>query len=163
MRATVLRTQTSAAARRPGRLILTGLAIVVASFVVFGTVLVQGISERTVRDNLSGTPAVTDLVIGSVNQTPPTVADLTRIRAVPGVAEAVGRVSIGVAVDKAYLNLQADPGGGPLSIVTVVEGSYPDQPGEIAITPVPPSGPGSPSAAPSVARAANSPRPPASS
>ncbi|MFF0176868.1 FtsX-like permease family protein [Micromonospora profundi] len=135
MRATVLRTQTSAAARRPGRLILTGLAILVASFVVFGTVLVQGISERTVRDNLSGTPAVTDLVIGSVNETPPTVADLTRIRAVPGVAEAVGRVSIGVAVDKAYLNLQADPGGGPLSIVTVVEGSYPDQPGEIAITP----------------------------
>ncbi|MET7876271.1 FtsX-like permease family protein [Micromonospora profundi] len=135
MRATVLRTQTSAAARRPGRLILTGLAILVASFVVFGTVLVQGISERTVRDNLSGTPAVTDLVIGSVNQAPPTVADLTRIRALPGVAEAVGRVSIGVAVDKTYLNLQADPGAGPLSIVTVVEGSYPDQPGEIAVTP----------------------------
>ncbi|MFF5180165.1 FtsX-like permease family protein [Micromonospora sp. NPDC000316] len=135
MRATVLRTQTSAAARRPGRLILTGLAVLVASFVVFGTVLVQGITERTVRDNLSGTPAATDLVIGSQEQTPPTVTELGRIRAVAGVAEAVGRVSIGVSVDKGYLNLQSDPGAGPLSTVRVVEGSYPDQPGEIAITP----------------------------
>ncbi|MEU5903396.1 ABC transporter permease [Micromonospora sp. NPDC047467] len=135
MRATVLRSQMSAAARRPGRLILTGLAILVASFVVFGTVLVQGITERTVRDNLSGTPAATDLVIGSNDEPPPTVAELARLRAVPGVAEAVGRVEIGVSVDDGYVNLQADPGTGPLSRVTVVEGSYPARPGEIAVTP----------------------------
>ncbi|NYH41552.1 putative ABC transport system permease protein [Micromonospora jinlongensis] len=135
MRATVLRTQTSAAARRPGRLILTGLAILVASFVVFGTVLVQQITERTVRDNLSGTPAATDLVIGDSDHPPPTVADLERVRAVPGVAEAVSRVSIGVSIGEGYLNLQADPGTGPLTTVRVVEGSYPDAPGEIAVTP----------------------------
>lgn len=135
MRATVLRTQTSAAARRPGRLILTGLAILVASFVVFGTVLVQQITERTVRDNLSGTPAATDLVIGDFDHAPPTVADLERVRAVPGVAEAVSRVSIGVSIGEGYLNLQADPGTGPLTRVRVVEGSYPDAPGEIAVTP----------------------------
>ncbi|MEU7612993.1 ABC transporter permease [Micromonospora sp. NPDC049204] len=131
----MLRTQTSAAARRPGRLILTGLAILVASFVVFGTVLVQQITERTVRDNLSGTPAVTDLVIGSVDVPPPTVTDLRKIRAVPGVVEAVPRVATGVSIGAGYLNLQADPGSGPLSTVRVIEGSYPDQPGEIAITP----------------------------
>ena len=32
----------------PARLLLTGLAILVASFVVFATVLVQQITERTV-------------------------------------------------------------------------------------------------------------------
>ncbi|GGO26674.1 ABC transporter [Micromonospora parathelypteridis] len=131
----MLRTQTSAAARRPGRLILTGLAILVASFVVFGTVLVQEITERTVRDNLSGTPSATDLVIGSPEQPPPTVTELQHVRAVPGVAEAVGRVTIGVSVGEGYLNLQADPGTGPLTAVRVIEGSYPDGPGEIAITP----------------------------
>ncbi|MEU8215475.1 ABC transporter permease [Micromonospora taraxaci] len=135
MRATVLRTQTSAAARRPGRLILTGLAILVASFVVFGTVLVQQITERTVRDNLSGTPAATDLVVGNTDVPPPTVRDVPAIRAVPGVAEAVARVSTGVSIGQGYLNLQADPGTGPLSTIRVIEGRYPDQPGEIAITP----------------------------
>ncbi|MEU8422805.1 FtsX-like permease family protein [Micromonospora sp. NPDC048835] len=135
MRATVLRTQTTAAARRPGRLILTGLAILVASFVVFGTVLVQQITERTVRDNLSATPAVTDLVIGSTDVPPPTVEDLRQIRAVPGVADVVARVATGVSIGEDYLNLQADPGTGPLSTVRLIEGSYPDQPGEIAITP----------------------------
>ncbi len=135
MRATVLRTQTTAVARRPGRLILTGLAILVASFVVFGTVLVQQITERTVRDNLSGTPAVTDLVIGSTDVPPPTVTDVRQIRAVPGVAEAVARVATGVSIGEGYLNLQSDPGTGPLSTVRLIEGTYPDQPGEIAVTP----------------------------
>ncbi|MEV1319061.1 ABC transporter permease [Micromonospora arborensis] len=135
MRATVLRTQTSAAARRPGRLILTGLAILVASFVVFGTVLVQQITERTVRDNLSGTPAATDLVVGNPDLPPPTVTDLEHVRAVPGVVEALGRVTVGMSIGEGYLNLQADPGVGPLATVRVIEGSYPDQPGEIAITP----------------------------
>ncbi|MDG4757573.1 ABC transporter permease [Micromonospora sp. WMMD710] len=135
MRATVLRTQVSVAARRPGRLILTGLAILVAAFVVFGTVLVQEITERTVRDNLSGTPAATDLVIGDPEQPSPTAAQLQRVRALTGVAEAVGRSEIGVSLGEGYLNLRADPGSGPLATVRVIRGSYPTRPGEIAITP----------------------------
>ncbi|MEH1165314.1 ABC transporter permease [Micromonospora sp. CPCC 205539] len=131
----MLRTQVSAAARRPGRLILTGLAILVASFVVFGTVLVQQITERTARDNLSGTPAATDLVVGDPNQPPPTVAALRQVRAVPGVAEAVGRVMVGVSLGEGYLNLRADPGTGPLATVRLLRGSYPDAPGEIAVSP----------------------------
>ncbi|MEV4657017.1 ABC transporter permease [Micromonospora sp. NPDC049301] len=134
MRAAALRTQVSAAARRPGRLILTGLAVLVVSFVVFGTVLAQQITERTTRDNLSGTPAATDLVIGSPDQ-PPAVAALSRLRAVPGVAEVVGRTEIGVSLGESYLNLRADPGTGPLSTTRLVEGSYPDAPGEVAVTP----------------------------
>ncbi|MFI6263883.1 FtsX-like permease family protein [Micromonospora sp. NPDC051006] len=134
MRAAVLRTQVNAAARRPGRLILTGLAILVASFVVFGTVLAQQITEQTARDNLSGTPAATDLVIGGPEQPPPTLEALRRIRAVPGVAEAVGRLDTGVSFGESYLNLRSDPGAGPLSTVRLVEGSYPDGPGELAVT-----------------------------
>ncbi|MDG4810525.1 ABC transporter permease [Micromonospora sp. WMMD1120] len=131
----MLRTQTAAAARRPGRLVLTGLAILVASFVVFGTVLVQQITERTVRDNLSGTPAATDLVLGDTEHPPPTVTDWQRVRAVPGVAEVVGRVATGVSVGEGYLNLRSDPGAGPLATVRVTAGRYPERPGEIAITP----------------------------
>ncbi|MFC5927074.1 ABC transporter permease [Micromonospora vulcania] len=135
MRATVLRTQVSGAARRPGRLILTGLAVLVASFVVFGTVLVQQITERTTRDNLSGTPAATDLVIGDLDHEPPTVAALRQVGALPGVAEAVGRLTVGVSIGQGYVNLQADPGTGPLATVRLIEGSYPDSPGEIAVSP----------------------------
>lgn len=47
----------------------------------------------------------------------------------------MARVAVGVSVGEGYLNLQADPGSGPLTTVRVIEGSYPDQPGEIAITP----------------------------
>lgn len=114
MRGTVLRTQVSAAARRPGRLVLTGLAVVVASFVVTGTVLAQQITERTARDTLSGTPAATSLVVGGAAEGPlPAVATLPRVQALPGVAEAVGRVEIGLSVGESYLNLRADPGAGP--------------------------------------------------
>ncbi|SCL38352.1 putative ABC transport system permease protein [Micromonospora rhizosphaerae] len=135
MRAPVLRTQVSAAARRPGRLLLTGLAILVASFVVYGTVLAQQITERTARDNLSDTPAATDLVVGDPDAPRPTVATLARVRAVPGVAEAVGRLELGLTVNESYLNLRADPGRGPLATIRLIEGSYPDAPGEVAITP----------------------------
>ncbi|MCO1594681.1 ABC transporter permease [Micromonospora sp. RHAY321] len=135
MRATVLGTQVSAAARRPGRLILTGLAILVASFVVFGTILAQQITERTALDNLSGTAGATDLVIGDPEQPPPSVAALQRVRAVPGVTEAVGRLTLGVSLGEGYLNLQADPGSGPLARVRLLQGSYPDAPGEIAVSP----------------------------
>ena len=52
----VLRTQLSGVARRPARLLLTGLAVLVASFVVFATVLAQQITERSLLDGVSGTP-----------------------------------------------------------------------------------------------------------
>ncbi|MFI7608434.1 FtsX-like permease family protein [Micromonospora sp. NPDC049366] len=132
----MLRTQLSAAARRPGRLLLTGLAILVAAFVVFGTVLAQQITERTARDNLSGTPAATDLVVGGESQGPaPAVATLARVRAVPGVAEAAARLEVGLGVNGSFVNLEADPGRGPLSTIRLKEGSYPDAPGEMAVTP----------------------------
>lgn len=128
----VLRTQLAGVGRRPARFLLTGLAVLVASFVVYATVLAQQITERNVLDGLSGTPEAAGLVVrgGEI-----TAADLAAIGRVPGVAEAAGRIETGVRVPAGDLILLADPGSGPLSTVTVREGRFPAATGEIAVTP----------------------------
>ncbi|MET0425102.1 MAG: FtsX-like permease family protein [Actinoplanes sp.] len=128
----VLRTQLAGVARRPSRLLLTGLAVLVVSFVVYATVLAQRITERSLLDGLSGTPAAVDLVVsnGEIN-----TGQLDAVRKVDGVAEAVGRTDIGGAVGSNYLQLTADPGVGPLSVASLTSGRYPTKPGEIAVTP----------------------------
>jgi putative ABC transport system permease protein len=127
----VLRTQLSGVARRPARLLLTGLAVLVASFVVYATVLAQQITERSMLDSISGTPAAVDLVVNGAA----TTDELTRIAAVPGVAEAVGRIDAGGDVGGEYLGLTADPGTGPLAVTHVLSGRYPAGPREIAVSP----------------------------
>jgi putative ABC transport system permease protein len=135
----VLRTQLAGVSRRPARLLLTGLAMLVASFVVYATVLAQQITERTMLDGLSGTPAAVDLVVGGESETGsmPTItrAELARLQAVPGVAEAAGRAEFGGQTGSDYLNITADPGSGPLAVAHVTQGRYPSAPGEIAVTP----------------------------
>ncbi|MET8153500.1 FtsX-like permease family protein [Actinoplanes sp. NPDC049668] len=135
---TVLQTQLTGVARRPARLLLTGLAMLVASFVVYATVLAQQITVRTMLDGLSGTPAAADLVVGPdrPDGTPFLTADhLAKIKAVPGVAEAVGRTETTGMTGGQYLNLTADPGSGPLAVTHVTQGRYPAAPGEIAVSP----------------------------
>jgi putative ABC transport system permease protein len=128
----VLRTQLAGVARRPARLLLTGLAVLVASFVVYATVLAQQITERSVLDNLSGTPAAVDLVVGGGTVT---TADLDRIRAVPGVAEVAARLLTGGDAGGQYLGVTADPGAGPLAVTQLTQGRLPSGPGEIAVSP----------------------------
>lgn len=128
----IVRTQLAGVARRPARLLLTGLAVLVASFVVYATVLAQQITERSVLNGLSGTPEAVDLVARGGTFTP---EQLDRIGALPGVAEVAGRSEAGVQVGADYLGVIADPGAGPLSVVTVREGRYPSAPGEIAVSP----------------------------
>lgn len=127
----VLRTQLGAAARRPSRLLLTGLAVLVASFVMYASVLAQHSTERTVLNSLSGTPKAVDL---AVHDGAATTAEMAAITTLPGVAEVAGRVTAGGMVGAEYLNLTADSGTGPLSVATVVAGRYPSGPGEIAVT-----------------------------
>lgn len=128
----ILRTQLAGVTRRPARMLLTGLAVLVASFVVYSTVLAQQITERSVLNGLSGTPEAVDLVVrgGLINN-----GHLDRISKLPGVAEATGRTEAGLDVNGEYLGLIADPGTGPLSVITLAEGKFPDSPGQIAVTP----------------------------
>ncbi|MET7574309.1 FtsX-like permease family protein [Streptomyces sp. NPDC005492] len=137
--AAVLRTQLAGVLVRPGRLVMTGLAVVVAAFVVFGTVMAQQITERTALARFSGTPAATSLIVtadAGGDGSAITDAKIKAVRAVSGVAEAAARTEIGVSladVSRHYLNLQGDPGTGRLSRVQVVAGSYPDGPREVAV------------------------------
>jgi putative ABC transport system permease protein len=128
----VLRTQLAGIARRPARLLLTGLAVLVASFVVYATVLAQQITERSVLDNLSGTPATVDLVAGGGTVT---TAELAKLAAVPGVAETAGRIETGGDTGGQYLGLIADPGAGPLAVTRIAQGRFPSGPREIAVSP----------------------------
>ncbi|WBB79763.1 ABC transporter permease [Micromonospora sp. WMMD882] len=136
-RTTVLRTQLGDAVRRPARMAMIGLAMIIGAFVAFGTVLAQEITERTVVAGLSGTPEAVDLVVAPGDEESTTVAALTAARRTPGVAEAVGRVDLYCDIDGRLglgFSLYADPGAGPLATVRVVTGSYPDAPGEIAVS-----------------------------
>ncbi|CAL9640895.1 hypothetical protein SUDANB145_06331 [Streptomyces sp. enrichment culture] len=136
---TLLRTQLAGALHRPARLLLTGLAVAVAAFVVFATVLAHRTLERTVLDSHRGTPEAADIVVGTLDA--PVQGDaLPEVRQVPGVAEAQARTTAFVALREATgtggtgMSVTADPGTGPLSLVRLVEGAYPEAPGEIALT-----------------------------
>lgn len=129
----VFRTQLAALLRRPSRILLTGLALSVASFVILGTLLARDVTEHMVISTFSGTPEAVDLVVRSDDGLPG--AALARARAVPGVAEAVGRFTLVYDVGGHQpILLAADPGTGPLSTVKVVEGRYPRSAREIAVT-----------------------------
>jgi putative ABC transport system permease protein len=128
----VLRTQLRGVARRPARLLLTGLAVLVVSFVVYATVLAQQITERSVLDGLSGTPEAVDLVVrqGTVSTT-----ELAAIGKLPGVAETAGRAEAGGPIGNDYLQITADSSSGDLAVTHLQSGRRPVGAGEIAVTP----------------------------
>ncbi|TDB76709.1 ABC transporter permease [Micromonospora sp. KC723] len=129
----ILRTQLSALARRPARALLTGMALTIAACAVFGTALSHQVVRQVAVERLSQTPATTDLVVTAT----PTLDTLRKVRAVPGVAEAVGRVDGYVELERissAYLQVNADPGSGPLAKVRLTRGRYPSAPHELAVT-----------------------------
>jgi putative ABC transport system permease protein len=123
----VLRTQLAGVARRPSRLLLTGLAVLVVSFVVFGTVLARQITERTVLEHFSGTPQAVDVVAYA----PVTTGQEEKIGRLDGVDSVYGRAD-GIADG---ITVTADPGQGPFATTEVREGRYPLGPGEVAVTP----------------------------
>ncbi|GGQ62710.1 ABC transporter permease [Couchioplanes azureus] len=136
----VLGTQLAGVARRPARLLLTGLAVLVAAFVVYATVLAQEITEKTAIEGFSGTPVAADLVVGpggdnefaDIEVRP---EDIAKFKAVPGVAEVAGRPRAGAELNGDYLEFVADPGSGPLATVHAAKGTYPAEPGQIAVSP----------------------------
>lgn len=128
----VLRTQLGGVLRRPVRLLLTGLAVLVVSFVVYATVLAQQITRNSLLTGLSDTPAAVDLVVqdGRV-----TTGMLQQIRRISGVTEALGEVEASGQYGADYLSVTGDPGTGPLGRAKVITGRYPTGPDEVAVTP----------------------------
>ncbi|WP_177221243.1 FtsX-like permease family protein [Lentzea xinjiangensis] len=132
----MIRTQLSGIGRRPGRLVLTGLSVLVACFLVFGAFLARDIAVRATADALSTTPMATDVVLSVRGGTLFSAEQLARVRATPGVAEAVGRVESTVrlrGVQRSHLTVVSDPGSGPLSRIRLVSGAYPAGHGEVAV------------------------------
>ncbi|MFI2278868.1 FtsX-like permease family protein, partial [Catenuloplanes sp. NPDC020197] len=128
-------TQLAGLTRRPARLLLTGLALIVAATVVFGTVLAQRITHHTILDTFSGTSAAADLVVG--NDASATSEALAIVRRTAGVESATARNSAYYTVPSVpggYLVVTGDPGTGPLSEVTLTSGTYPSAENQIAVT-----------------------------
>ncbi|WP_326552043.1 FtsX-like permease family protein [Micromonospora sp. NBC_01813] len=132
----VLRTQLRGILTRPGRLLLTGLSVLVAAFVVSGAVLAYQTVTRTTLDTFSDTPPGTSLVV-TVDGLPITDEHRAAIDALPGVAQTVGRIDttlqVGDSSAGTSIRLVADPGAGPLSRVTLRSGRYPTGTQEIAV------------------------------
>jgi putative ABC transport system permease protein len=137
MSGSVLRTQLSGVWRRPGRLLLTGLSVLVAAFVVFGTVLAYSIVTRTTLDTFSETPEAVGLVVYAAGGEPLNPRQVAEVRRTAGVRDSAGRVTASFTVGDAAagndLELVADPGAGPLSRVSLVEGRYPSGNRQIAM------------------------------
>lgn len=130
----VLRSQLIDAAHRPARALLMAAAMIIAAFVMFGTVLASRSTEQTVLNAFSGTPAAVDYVIDGTGATTRTLA---AVRAVPGVAEAVARTATFFTTNSqggTGINVLSDPGAGPLTTLRVLRGDYPDAVGEVAVS-----------------------------
>ncbi|MFJ2947054.1 FtsX-like permease family protein [Streptomyces sp. NPDC087226] len=136
-RATVLGSQVAELLRRPGRFAATGLSLLIAAFVVFGTVTAQQIITATVVENFHGTPEAVSLVVEPGDGEDIGEDRLREIRETPGVTEAVGRLDGGAPLDgsavERYLALSADPGTGALAEVRLLDGTYPSGPGRLAV------------------------------
>ncbi|MFE6696532.1 FtsX-like permease family protein [Streptomyces sp. NPDC057718] len=108
---------------------MTGLAVLVAAFVVFGTVMAREITVRTTLDHFSDTPAATSVVAVSQGDGSGITEALTdAVRQTPGVAEATARTGTQVPLSGVFdrlLELKSDPGRGQLSRLKVMTGAYP--------------------------------------
>ncbi|SDS83453.1 FtsX-like permease family protein [Actinoplanes derwentensis] len=137
MNVSVLRTQLSGVLRRPGRTLMTGLSVLVAAFVVFGTVLAYQVVTRTTLDTFSQTPTGVSLVAFAAGGYPVSPQQITEIRATAGVVRVTGRTTVSFTVgDESTgnrLDVLSDPGSGPLSRLTLVSGAYPSGARQIAV------------------------------
>ncbi|WP_296150598.1 ABC transporter permease, partial [Pseudonocardia sp. SCN 73-27] len=106
------------ARRHPGRVVLTGLAVLVATFFAAGTLLLGGTLSSTLEAQSVVTPAsATAVVRGDVD-----AATVARVGATPGVTAAVGVWSgmapVGGAAGAGSWSLTSDPMTGPLTRLT---------------------------------------------
>ncbi|GAA3594405.1 FtsX-like permease family protein [Kineosporia mesophila] len=135
MNLTVLGTQLEGVRRRPGRGLMTGLSVLLATFVVFSTVLAYRVTTQTFLDSFSPTSSGTSLV--AENETGFSVRDLRKVRATDDVVAASAQLSASFDVAGAAgrsLEVDADPGSGPLALYRLTQGAYPQGPRQIALS-----------------------------
>ncbi|PRY41297.1 FtsX-like permease family protein [Umezawaea tangerina] len=125
--------------RRPSRLLLTGVALLVATSFLSGSVVLRSSLRAAVIGAGATTTASTDVVVTTEDRdTPLTDDDLTRIAAAPGV-NGVSPVTYGpVLVEgtgRAPKALHGIAMEGPMSPVRLVEGTPPRRPDEVALPP----------------------------
>lgn len=125
------------ARRRPGRVLLTGLAVVVATVFTAGTLLLGGTLRAALEARSQVTPAAATAVVEAGGlDAPAGTALVDAVRAAADDAAVVGVWSGAQPVSgRAGLwSLVSDPFGGPLSRLGPVAGRVPTAAGEVAIS-----------------------------
>ncbi|WP_229686489.1 ABC transporter permease [Longimycelium tulufanense] len=137
--------------QRPARLLLTGLAVLVATAFAAGTLLFTDTLRATVRDGVSGVPEGAAVVVdarhpaaGETAEGGPEGLDpalATRVAELPGVADTravregpVALARTGGTADPGYWRVVSDSFQGSLSSYQILRGSAPSGPGEVALT-----------------------------
>jgi putative ABC transport system permease protein len=128
----VLRTQLRGLASRPTRLLLTSLAVIVATAFAYATFLVQSVVEQSLQDSFSTTTSATSVVVKAETNLPD--AAVGKVKAVPGVSQVSGQGVTFVQGGGDDFYVQSDPGSGPLSLLTLVSGHYPTTNSQIAVS-----------------------------
>ncbi|GAY09019.1 ABC transporter permease [Pseudonocardia sp. N23] len=125
------------ARRHPGRVVLTGLAVLVAAFFAAGTLLLGGTLSTTLEARSVVTPASAAAVVRGGDLDAAAVAE---IAGTPGVTDAVGVWSgtapVGGAAGAGSWTLTSDPMTGPLTRLTAppVAGRLPAADDEVLVS-----------------------------
>ncbi|SDM20373.1 FtsX-like permease family protein [Allokutzneria albata] len=128
------------ARQRPTRLLLTGLAVVVATLFTAGTFMFADTLRKGLELQASVTSEHAAVVVKGGSR--PVDEDLVqKLRAVPGVAEAAPFTDRSITVAKAggtaepgYWDIHSDSVKGQLARYSVVTGTAPSGPGQVALT-----------------------------
>lgn len=135
----ILRTQLRGLATRPTRILLTSLAVIVATAFAYGTFQINQILESVALNSFSKTTDATTAVVER-KESGFDAATINRIASTPGVADIAQRVSATVNVggvpsdqDGGTWSFTADPGTGPFARSKVTTGKFPTRTGEVAI------------------------------
>jgi putative ABC transport system permease protein len=130
--------------RKPGRLLLTGLAVIVATVFAAGTLLLSETLRAYLTRDVEQTPAAAAVVLvpgyapGTLPGDDPAPDPVERVAAVDGVAQAVAvRSAYATTADEtgAEWRVTSDPMSGPLSRLTAEpeQGHLPTSPDEAVI------------------------------
>ncbi|MCP2257315.1 putative ABC transport system permease protein [Streptoalloteichus tenebrarius] len=142
----LLRTVLAEVRHRPARLLLTGLAVVVATVFAAGSLIFTSTLRVALTDGLTTVPAAAATVVSPPRNGPPDeygvpAATADALTEVDGVAEVVpvrvGQVVVarpGHTAENGFWRLASDPFSGPLTSHRVTLGAAPQRSDQVAVT-----------------------------